>query len=135
MKRDEILKESINSGINSETINYIFEKMANNNANKKTNKMIAAIIYMKKRIREQDTEQFYSKIVKNNSSKIKDALKNGITPDEIAMSLIDTLNSPSKKAKKRLNYMVKLITKMKAKELSLKKENTNIKSYQKILTQ
>lgn len=134
---EEMLREAINSGINNDTVydtlnNLIEKKDKNGKTPKQLSKTIASIIYMKRMVKAHDTEEYYSSIVKNNSERIKSALMDGINPDEIAISLIDTINSPGKNSKKRLNFMVKLITKMKKKELKLQRQNESSKGYQKI---
>lgn len=133
---EEILKNAINSGISSDTVSmtiseFIEKKDISGKTYKQLPKALSSIIYMKRMVKEKDTEEYYSSVVKNNSERIKSALRDGISPDEIAMSLIDMVYSPSKNAKKRLNFMVKLITKMKKKELKLQKQN-EIKGYQKV---
>ena len=133
----EMLKEAINSGINNDTVydtlNTLIEKKDRKGRTpKQLPKTLASIIYMKKTIKTPDTEEYYSSVVRNNSERIKSALRDGISPDEVAISLIDTINSPSKNAKKRLNFMVKLITKMKKKELKLQRQNESSKGYQKV---
>lgn len=133
---EEILKEAINSGINNDTVydtlnNLIEKKDRNGKTPKQLSKTVASIVYMKKMVKTTDTEEYYSSVVKNNSERIKSALRDGISSDEVAIGLIDTINSPSKNSKKRLNFMVKLITKMKKKELKLQRQNES-KGYQKI---
>lgn len=136
-KNEEMLKDAINNGINNETVYYTLNRLVEKNDRtgkipKQLPKVLAGVIYMKKMVKVPDTEQYYSSVVKNNSERIKDALKNGISPDEIAISLIDTINSPSKNSKKRLKFMVKLISKMKTKEKRLQRQNENNKGYQKV---
>ncbi len=136
-KNEEMLKDAINNGINNETVYYTLNRLVEKNDRtgkipKQLPKVLAGIVYMKKMVKVPDTEQYYSSVVKNNSERIKDALKNGISPDEIAISLIDTINSPSKNSKKRLKFMVKLISKMKTKEKRLQRQNENNKGYQKV---
>lgn len=134
---EEILKEAINSGINNDTVydtlnNLIEKKDRNGKTPKQLPKTIASIVYMKRMVKADDTEEYYSSVVKNNSERIKSALRDGISPDEVAIGLIDTINSPGKNSKKRLNFMVKLITKMKKKELKLQRQNESSKGYQKV---
>ncbi len=135
---EEILKEAINSGISSDTIrdtlnNLIEKKDRTGKTPKQISKAVASIAYMKKDIKLPDTEEYYSSVVKNNSARIKSALNDGISPVEIASSLLDTVNSSNKNSKKQLNFIVKLVTKMKKKELKLKNQREITNQYQKKL--
>ena len=98
---------------------------------------VAAIVEMKSDVENQIDPNYASDFVKNNNKKINAALEEGITPKEVATTLINsTEKSNSKKGKKHLKFIVRLISKMKKKELKLNKgkENSNEKGYQKIYT-
>lgn len=79
---------------------------------------------MKKDTNNVVYEKYASNFVQENNEKIKSAINDGITPKEIAKTLVEsTKNAKDKKSKKHLKFVTKLISKLKVKELRLKKEN------------
>ena len=76
---------------------------------------------MKELENTKTNEAYASNFVKNNSEKIESALNDGISAKEITDTLVKETNE---KERKHLPFIVKLISKMKKKELKLNKENT-----------
>ncbi len=137
---EQYLKDAINNGINGEAINSTLSEIIDvsdikGETPKQFGKTLSTIVYMKKDINEPVNYEYISNMVKANGKKIKSALINGITPNEVAVSLNDMTNNMNKRSKKQLEFMVKLISKMKKRELVLSRQKQNEKSYQKILTQ
>lgn len=143
----EILKDAIESGINAEAVNSTLEdidsKSNKKGQNPKQVKMVVETIAdMKKNINSIPDKKYASDLVRVNHEKIKAALNEGISPNEIAAILIEsTEKANSRRTKSRLRFITKLIIKMKQKELKLimDKENinendmVNVKGYQKLL--
>lgn len=133
------IKSAINEGISSDVINSTLEDVINiSDKSGKTPKQIKetveTIVNMKKKIGAVDDKRYSSNFVRENSKKIESALNEGITPNEVSSTLVDfTNNIHSKKDKKRLRFTVKLISKMKQKELIFNKKNQQEKSYEKVL--
>jgi len=77
-----------------------------------------------------------SHFVEINGDKLIAAIEDGINSKEVATTLVNsTNNSNTKKGRKHLKFIVNLISKMKRKELRLKKNKENVqeKNYQKVL--
>ena len=135
---EEYVRDAINNGISAGAVSNTVEDMLKKSeeigaAPKQVKESIETIADMKKDLNSELDMNYSSELVKNNSNKIKSALNEGIGPDEVAITLINsTNNANNKRDKKHLNFIVKLISKMKRKELVLDRQNTNEKSYQKI---
>lgn len=98
---------------------------------------VEAIVEMKSDIESKNDEKYASELLKENSGKIEAAINEGITPKEVATTLVNSTNkSNNKKGKSHLRFLVNLISKMKKKELKLNKdkENTEQKGYQRVYT-
>lgn len=134
---EEYVKNAINNGISASAVNSTVEDMLKKSDNigttpNQVKESIETIADMKKDIDSKVDSQYSSELVKNKSDKIKSALNNGIEPNEIAVTLINsTNNANNNKEKKHLNFIVKLISKMKKKELILNRQKAQEKSYQK----
>lgn len=134
----EYVKDAINSGISAEavsnTVNDILKKTEEvGTTPKQVKESIETIADMKKDIDSKVDENYSSELVRNNSDKINSALSDGIEPHEVATTLINSTNNANNKSNKRkLNFIVKLISKMKKKELVLGRQKQDGKSYQKI---
>lgn len=131
---EEYVKDAINNGISADAVSNTVEDMLKKSGEigttpKQVKESIETIADMKKGVNSEVDMNYSSELVKNNSNKIKDALNEGIEPDEVATTLINsTNNANSKSSKRKLNFIVKLISKMKKKELVLDRQNTNEKS-------
>ena len=138
-ENEAYIKSAINEGISSDVINSTLEDVINiSDKSGKTPKQIKetveAIVNMKKKIGAVDDKRYSSSFVRENSKKIESALNEGITPNEVASTLVDFVNNVhSKEDKKHLSFTVRLISKMKQKELIFNKKNQQEKSYEKVL--
>ena len=137
---NDILKDAINNGINGEAVNStltdIINKSENNNSNPiQVKRTVETIVHMKKNINSIPDKQYASSLVRNNSEKIKAAINEGISPSEIALTLMEGLEKANnRRTKSRLKFITNLIVKMKQKELTLAKtrENQQEKGMQKV---
>lgn len=137
MNNEEYMKSAINNGIDAKAVNSTVEDMINKSDElgktpSQVKETIETIVDMKKDVPDERNENYSSEFVKNNSNKINSALNDGISPKEIATTLINsTNNANTKKDKKHLKFVTKLISKMKKKELVLNNQNVENKSFQK----
>lgn len=135
---NETLKEAINSGINGVAVSSTIEDIVKKSDETKTNpiqvkRTIETIIHMKKNVNSIPDKKYASSLVRNNSERIKSALNEGISPSEIASTLIEGVEKANnRRTKSRLKFITKLIVKMKQKELVLQKENQIEKGMQKV---
>ena len=135
------IKEAINIGISSEAVGATLDDVVTVSDSKEkvpvqVKNTVAAIVEMKSDVENKIDHNYASEYVKNNNEKISAALEEGITPKEVATTLINsTEKSNSKKGRKHLKFIVRLISKMKKKELKLKKDKENVeqKGYQRVL--
>ena len=138
----ENIKSAAMEGISGEAVGSTLEDVVNVADSKgktpsQVKNTVEAIVEMKSDTDNKIEEAYVSDFVKENSKKIESALDEGITPKEVATTLVNsTNNSNTKKGRKHLKFIVNLISKMKKKELKLNKdkENTNEKGYQKVYT-
>ena len=125
------LKEALNNGINGEAVGATLNDIVNKSSElgkmpKQAKNVVETIIYMKKNVNSIPDKKYASNLVMDNSERIKSALNEGISPNEIAVTLMETLEKANtRRTKSRLRFMTKLIKKMKQKELALKKQNEN----------
>lgn len=136
---EEYINDAINNGIDANAVNSTVEDMINKadeigKTPIQVKESIETIVSMKNDVDSKVDENYSSEFVKNNSSKIISALNDGITSNEVVSTLINsTNNANTKKDKKHLKFVIKLVSKMKKKELVLNKQNVEKKSYQKKL--
>ena len=126
---DDRIKDAINGGINREAVQATLESMVRNSEKlgytpKQISEVVSLISEMKSKTNEQNNEAYLSNLVRNNSSKIKAALNDGISPGEIAVTLMNSIISNPQ----NLSFLTKLISVMKEKEIKLAKKD----SYQKV---
>lgn len=135
---EQAVKEGLESETVEKTLSELIEKAEENKSiPKQFEETVETIVEMKSDTPSKIDESYSSDLVKNNSEKIKEALTEGIEPDEVANTLVNSTNNANdKKSKKHLNFVVKLVSKMKTKELNLKKkkENQVEKGRQKVKT-
>ena len=137
---EEKIKNAAIDGISADAIEATLEDVINVSNTKgkvptQVKDTIEAIVEMKKDIQNIKDEQYASNFVKENNQKITSALNEGISANEIAVTLVNsTNNSNTKQGKKHLKFIVNLISKMKKKELKLAKDkaNTNINTKQMV---
>ena len=138
---EEYIKEAISDGISADavesTLGDVISKFDEiGRTPKQVKEVVETIVDMKEKENTKIDERYASDFVKKNSEKIESALNDGISPKEVATTLVNSTNeATNRKGKKHLNFIVKLISKMKKKELKLnkEKENTQEKGYQRVL--
>lgn len=140
-ENEENIKNAALEGISGDAVESTLEDVINvadskGDTPKQVKDTVEAIVEMKGDVTNKVDESFVSDFVKENNEKIVAALNDGITPKEVATTLVNsTNNSNTKKGRKHLKFIVNLISRMKKKELKLKKdkENVQVKGHQKVL--
>lgn len=140
-ENEELIKNAITEGVSEDAVESTLEDIINKSDEiaktpEQVKEVVETIVDMKEVQNEQIDERFASDFVKNNSTKIESALTEGITPKEVATTLVNsTNNATNRKGKRHLNFIIRLISKMKKKELKLSKEKENVqeKGHQKVL--
>ena len=136
---NEMLKEAISNGVDAEAVNSTLNDIVSKTNEKgrvprQVKHVIETIVHMKKGVNNIPDKTYASNFVRENSEKIKAAISDGISPNEIAQTLLEsTEKANDRRTKRRLKFITKLIVKMKQKELTLIKQNME-KGRQKILT-
>ena len=141
-ENEKNIKSAVMEGISGEAVGATLEDVMNTadfrgKTPAQVKDTVEAIVDMKSDVESKTDESYASDLFKENSGKIESALNEGITPKEVATTLVNaTNNSNTKKGKKGLRFLVNLISKMKAKHLKLEKEKVNVeqKGYQKVYT-
>ena len=141
MQDKEMLKEAINDGIDANAVNSTLEDIVDKASQKgktpiQIKRVVETIVHMKKNTNNIPDKTYASNFVRENSEKIKSAINEGISPNEIASTLLEsTEKANDRRTKRRLKFITKLIVKMKRKELvlRLKNEQTMEKGMQKVL--
>ena len=140
-QNEEYIKGAIADGIDAEAVNStlgdIVTKMEETGKSpEQVKEVVETIVEMKKDTDNVFDESYASAFVQENNAKIKSAINDGITPKEIARTLVtSTKNAKTRKSKKHLKFITNLISKMKVKEMKLRqeKENQMEKGMQKVL--
>ena len=138
----ESIRQSIEEGISAEAVNSTIADILNKTDEiRKTPRhvkgAIETIVHMKKDVNNIPDKTYASNFVRENNEKIKAAINDGISPNEIATTLLEsTEKANDRRTKRRLKFITKLIVKMKQKELKLLKQNeqTIEKGIQKVFT-
>ena len=137
---EENIKDAISNGIDADAVNSTLDDMVSvsletGKTPKQMKEVVESIVEMKKDTNNVIDETYASSFVKENNQKIVSAINEGISPDEIAQTLVEATDKANdKKSRKHLKFITKLISKLKVKELRLKKEKENsIKGRQKVL--
>lgn len=138
----ELLKEAINSGVDAEAVNSTLNDVVSKTNEKgrvphQVKNVIETIVHMKKDVNNIPDKTYASNFVRENSERIKAAINDGISPNEIATTLLEsTERANDRRTKRRLKFITKLVVKMKQKELKLLKQNDHTieKGMQKIFT-
>jgi len=136
---EENIKDAINNGIDAEAVNATLDDMVSvsletGKTPKQMKEVVESIVEMKKDTDNVIDESYASSFVKENNQKIKEAINDGISPDEIVETLVEATDKANdKKSRKHLKFITKLISKLKVKELRLKQEKQNSKGRQKVL--
>ena len=138
----EMLKEAISNGIDANAVDSTLNDMVSKTNEKgrvprQVKHVIETIVHMKKGVNNIPDKTYASNFVRENNEKIKAAINDGISPNEIATTLLEsTEKANDRRTKRRLKFITKLIVKMKQKELKLLKQNeqTIEKGIQKVFT-
>lgn len=136
------IKSAVMEGISGEAVGTTLEDVMNTadfrgKTPAQVKDTVEAIVDMKSDVEVKTDESYASDLFKENSKRIESALNEGITPKEVATTLVNsTNNSNTKKGKNHLRFLVNLISKMKKKELKLNRNKANVeqKGYQKVYT-
>ena len=113
---NDAIKTGISGEAVTETIEEVLEKK-NGNVPVQFKDTIEAVADMKSDKQDQLNEAYASNLVQNNSNRIKEALKDGIEPQEVATEIAkDSMNANTQEGYKKLNFVTKLISKMKRKQ-------------------
>ena len=139
---NEMLKEAINSGVDAEAVNSTLNDIVSKTNEKgrvpsQVKHAIETIVHMKKDVNNIPDKTYASNFVRENNERIKAAINDGISPNEIAATLLEsTEKANDRRTKRRLKFITKLVVKMKQKELKLLKQNeqTMEKGMQKVFT-
>ena len=114
------VNDAIRTGISGEAVTDAIEEVMNKNNGevpKQFKDTVAAVADMKSDKQDSFNPEYASDLVKNNSNRIKEALKDGIEPQEIAVEIAKTSTSANTtEGYKKLNFITKLISKMKRKQ-------------------
>ena len=114
------VNDAVRTGISGEAVvETIEEVMENNNGEtpKQFKDTVEAVVDMKSDKKDSLNPEYASDLVKNNSNRIKEALKDGIEPQEIAVEIAKvSTNANTQEGYKKLNFITKLISKMKRKQ-------------------
>lgn len=137
---EENIKDAISNGIDADAVNSTLDDMVSvsletGKTPKQMKEVVESIVEMKKDTNNIKDETYASNFVKENNQKIVSAINDGISPNEIAQTLVEATDKANdKKSRKHLKFITKLISKLKVKELKLKKDKENsIKGRQKVL--
>lgn len=114
------VNDAIKTGISGEAVaDTIEEVLDKNNGNvpSQFKDAVEAVAEMKSDKPDQFNPEYTSDLVKNNSNRIKEALEEGIEPEEVAVEIAkDSKVANTPEGYKKLNFITKLISKMKRKQ-------------------
>ncbi len=133
----EYLTDAINNGISGEAVNSTIKQIVEQSDQtgktpRQLKESVEIIASFKTGINESENPKYSSEFVRKNSNKIKSALNEGITPNEIVTGLTNSLDNP-KKSKKNLKFITRFISKTKRKEFNLSNNIVNTeKNRQKV---
>ena len=137
---EENIKDALNNGIDAEAVNSTLDDMVSvslerGKTPKQMKEVVESIVEMKKDTENVVDETYASSFIKENNQKIVSAINDGISPNEIARTLVEATDKANDiKSRKHLKFITKLISKLKVKELRLRKEKENSKKgMQKVL--
>ncbi len=137
-ENEEYLSDAIYNGVSGEAVNSTLEDVAAKadelgKTPVQLKESVEVITEMKSDIEKSNSDEYKSTLVKENSERIKRALENGITPVEVQTTLNKTLeDTNTKNGKKHLNFIIKLLSKMKNKDKKLTRSKENEKGVQKV---
>lgn len=119
------VNDAIKTGISGQEVADTIEDVLNKNNGevpKQFKDTVEVVADMKSDKPDQINEEYASDLVKNNSNRIKEALNEGIEPNEVAIEISKaSATANTQQGYKKLNFIARLISKMKRKQR--KKEN------------
>ena len=125
------VNDALRTGISGEAVSETIEEVLNKKSGdvpKQFKDTVEAVVDMKSDKQDQINEQYSSELVKNNSNRIKEALKDGIEPQEVAVEIAkDSMKANTNEGYKKLNFITRLISKMKRKQRKKDIERQQIK--------
>ena len=125
------VNDALKTGISGEAVSETIEEVLNKKSGdvpKQFKDTVEAVVDMKSDKQDQINEQYSSELVKNNSNRIKEALKDGIEPQEVAVEIAkDSMKANTNEGYKKLNFITRLISKMKRKQRKKDIERQKIK--------
>lgn len=130
----EYIKSAIEKGVSSEGIKNSIEDMLNKSDEvghtpEQIRDVIDTISSMKQTPNVVDNS-YNSTLVREKSAKIKSAITEGLTPNEVSHTLENNLEKQDDNRK--FKFIINLISKMKKKEKSLSKKEQMEKGFQKV---
>ena len=114
------VNDAVRTGISgdavTETISEVLDKK-NGEVPKQFKDTVEVVADMKSDKQDSLNSNYASDLVKNNSNRIKEALKDGIEPQEVAVEIAKTSTTANtQEGYKKLNFITKLISIMKRKQ-------------------
>ena len=114
------VNDAVRTGISgdavTETISEVLDKK-NGEVPKQFKDTVEVVADMKSDKQDILNSNYASDLVKNNSNRIKEALKDGIEPQEVAVEIAKTSTTANtQEGYKKLNFITKLISIMKRKQ-------------------
>ena len=134
-ENEENLRDAMNTGISGEAVTTTVEGMISHDgpAPKQVGETIQTIAEMKSTTSNIPNDEYASDFVKENSEKIKAALEDGITPEEVSKTLVNQLNkSDTKSSKRKLSFIARVVSLIKEREKRLQQSNKVSGSHQKV---
>ncbi len=136
---EKYIEDALNNGLSSDGVLYTLEGILNKSdqkgvSPKQIKETIEYVASMKNSYGKTYSENYLSNLVNQNADRIKAALNDGISPTEIANTLINSIeNANDRVGKEKLGFVVRLVSEIKKKEYSLHKSYSD-KGVQKIKT-
>ena len=113
---NDAMKTGISGEAVSDTIEEVLDK-SNDNVPKQFKDTIEVVADMKSDKQESFNQEYASNLVQNNSNRIKEALKDGIEPNEVATEIAkNSMSANTPDGYKKLSFIARLISKMKRKQ-------------------
>lgn len=130
----EYIKSAVEEGVSGEGIKNSIEDMLDKSDEightpEQIRDVIDTISSMKQSPNVVDNS-YNSALVRENSAKIKSAITEGLTPNEVSHTLENNLEKQDDNRK--FKFIINLISKMKKKEKSLSKKEQMEKGFQKV---
>ena len=127
------VNDAINTGISGETVKSTIEDMEKKEGKtpEQFKDAVEIVAEMKSDKPDAFNPEYASELVQNNSNRIKAALNEGIEPQEISMEMTrNQKNMDTVEGRKKLNFITRLISKMKRKERKKQLQQQQIQNQQ-----